>query len=97
MRIPGAVAQEIDDFLRYLALTPHEITRYRQDPEGFMHTSRLSEQAADCLRDNSLDALLDAVQAKRDAIMDHPDSWKRTEFTRDRSIPGYGGAVIKKE
>lgn len=97
MRIPGAVAQEIDDFIRYLALTPHEITRYRQDPEAFMHTARLSEGAADCLRDNSLDALLDAVQAKRDDIMDHPDSWKRSEFTRDRSIPGYGGAVIKKE
>lgn len=97
MRIPAAVAEEINDFIRYLALTPHEITRYRQDPEGFMHTARLSEGAADCLRDNDLETFLTAVQAKRDDIMNHPDSWKRTEFTRDRSIKGYGGAVIKKE
>lgn len=96
MRIPGAVAQEIDDFIRYLALTPHEISRYREDPEAFMHTARLSEGAADCLRDNGIEVLLSAVQAKRDDIMDDPRSWKRSEFTRDRSIGGYGGSVIKK-
>lgn len=97
MRIPRAQAQEMDDFIRYLALTPHELNRYREDPEGFMHVARLSEEAKDCLRDNSMEALQAAVQNKRDDIMDHPDSWKRSEFTRDRSVPGYGGAVIKKE
>ncbi|MEX2587205.1 MAG: hypothetical protein WD602_04330 [Actinomycetota bacterium] len=96
MRIPLAVAQELDDFLRYLALTPHELQRYSQDPEAFIATLKLSEAAADCLRDNGLEALKAAVQDKRDAIMDHPDSWKRSEFTRDRSVKGYGGAVVKK-
>lgn len=96
MRIPASVAHEIEDFIRYLALTPHERNRYRQDPEAMIRVSRMSEEAANCLRDNDIETLMTAVQAKRDEIMDHPDSWKRSEFTRDRSIKGYGGSVIKK-
>lgn len=97
MRIPKSVAREMDEFLRYLALTPSERDRFRSDPEAYMRAVRLSEEATGCILDNGLDTVLTAIQNKRDDIMDHPDSWKRTEFGRDRSVPGYGGKVIKKQ
>lgn len=97
MRIPRAVTQELDDFIRYLALTPQRRDGYRRDPEAMIRQARLSEEAADCLRDNGVEVVLTAAQDKRDDIMEHPDSWKRTEFTRDRSVKGFGGTVIKKD
>jgi hypothetical protein len=93
MRFPPELSQELEPFIRWMAITPQIFKEYQATPEAVMRTARLSPEASDWLLDAGLRAVIELVRTKFDEIIDDPASWRRSEFTRDRSIQGYGGVI----
>jgi hypothetical protein len=47
------------------------------------------------VREVGVQHVVKEVRKKFKSIIEAPESWQRSEFTRDRSIGGYGGVVKK--
>jgi hypothetical protein len=88
---------ELDDFFRYLATMPHHFADFKKDPEAVMRRSKLSDMAKSILRGTGKEGAIQQVLDKKEQILSAPESKKESNFNRDRSVPGYGGTVVKKE
>ena len=89
--------KELEDFMRWLAITPQHLKTYYSTPEVIIKTARLSPEASDWLRQMGVPYVTEEARRKLKEIVEAPENWQRSEFTRDRSIPGYGAkGVVKK-
>lgn len=88
---------ELDDFLRWLATMPHHFADFKKDPQTVMRRAKLSDMAQNVLRGTGKEGVIQQVLDKKDQILNAPESKRESTFNRDRSVPGYGGTVIKKE
>lgn len=91
--LEGEKYRELDAFIRWLAITPQHFKTYKATPEALMRTARLSPEASEWLREAGLTTVIALVKTKLDEICEDPASLQRSEFTRDRTIGGYGGVV----
>lgn len=94
MRFPPELERELEPFIRWMAITPQLFREYKASPGAVLRTARLSPEASEWLHDAGLTAVVELVRKKFDEICgDDPSHWQRSEFTRDRTIGGYGGVV----
>lgn len=94
--MPQSVDEEIDDFMRWLALMPHHFAEFRQNPDKVMNYAKLSDLAQSTLRSKGREASIQEVRDKLDSILTSPQAKKPMDFARDFKAGGYGGKVIKK-
>lgn len=88
---------ELDDFLRWLATMPHQFAEFKKDPGVVMRRAKLSDMAQNILRGTGKEGVIQQVLEKKEQILNAPESKRESNFNRDRSVPGFGGTVIKKE
>jgi hypothetical protein len=43
------LSPEVEAFIRYLAMNPHKLADYKQDPSGFLDAANLGEDARTAL------------------------------------------------
>lgn len=92
-----SVEDELEDFMRWLALMPHHFAEFRQNPDKVMNYAKLSDLAKSTLHSKGREASIQDVRDKLDGILNSPQAKKPMDFARDFKAGGYGGKVIKKE
>jgi hypothetical protein len=85
--------QELDDFIRWLAIMPQHLKTFYSTPEVIMHSQRLSPEARNWVREVGVQHVVKEAKKTLNSIVGDPETWQRSEFTRDRSIRGYGGVI----
>lgn len=95
--MPKNLEAELEDFIRWLATMPQYRAEFQQNPDKVMDYAQLSEMARSTLHSRGRHAVLEEVQEQLDQILSSPEAQKQSTFNRDRSVSGFGGAVIRKE